>query len=148
MALRVSRLGFGSACLFALAFLSPAALNADAQNDEFVQMIVKLIGDRDKEFRAAGLEQVRTAARGPALTQLFAAQLTKLDLDGQIALLSALADRGDHAARAAVLDLLGSSHDENVRAGAIRVLGRLGESQDLPLLIKSLSAGSQVEQAA
>ncbi|HXY37192.1 MAG TPA: HEAT repeat domain-containing protein [Planctomycetaceae bacterium] len=148
MALRVSRLGFGSACLFALAFLSAATLKADAQTDEFVQMIVKLIGDRDKEFRAAGLEQVRTAARGPALTQLFAAQLTKLDADGQIALLSALADRGDHAARAAVLDLLGSSHDENVRAGAIRSLGRLGESQDLPLLIKSLSAGPQVEQAA
>jgi HEAT repeat protein len=120
----------------------------DAQSDQFVQMIVKLIGDHDKEFRAAGLEQVRTAARGPAFTQLFAAQLTKLDAGGQIALLAALADRGDRAARSAVLELLGSSHDEDVRAAAVASLGPLGTPDDLPLLIKSLSAGSKAEQAA
>jgi HEAT repeat protein len=120
----------------------------DTQSDQFVQMIVKLIGDHDKEFRAAGLEQVRIAARGPAFTQLFAAQLTKLDAGGQIALLDALADRGDRAARSAVLELLGSSHDEDVRAAAVASLGPLGTPEDLPLLIKSLSAGSKAEQAA
>lgn len=121
---------------------------ADAQSEQFVQTVVKLIGDHDKEFRAAGLEQVRTAARGPAFTQLFAAQLTKLDAGGQIALLDALADRGDRAARSAVLELLGSSHDEDVRAAAVASLGRLGTPDDLPQLIKSLSGGSKAEQAA
>jgi HEAT repeat protein len=121
---------------------------ADAQSEQFVQTVVKLIGDHDKEFRAAGLEQVRTAARGPAFTQLFAAQLTKLDAGGQIALLDALADRGDRAARSAVLELLGSSHDEEVRTAVVASLGRLGTPDDLPLLIKSLSAGSKAEQAA
>jgi HEAT repeat protein len=120
----------------------------DTQSDQFVHMIVKLIGDHDKEFRAAGLEQVRIAARGPAFTQLFAAQLTKLDAGGQIALLAALADRGDRAARSAVLELLGASHDEDVRAAAVASFGRLGTPEDLPLLIKSLSAGSKAEQAA
>jgi HEAT repeat protein len=121
---------------------------ADAQPDELVRQIIKLIGDDDREFRAAGLEQVRTAARGPAYTQLFAAQLTKLGTDGQIALLDALSDRGDLAARSAVLDLLASSPDESVRAAAIGALGRLGEPQDLPLLVKSLADGSKLERVA
>src|SRR5271163_3427692 len=110
MLLRVLRRTAIVGCLIVLPFGSRATLNAaEARPDEFVQMIVKLIGDHDKEFRAAGLEQVRTAARGPAFTQLFAAQLTKLDPSGQIALLDALADRGDHTARAAALELFKSS---------------------------------------
>jgi HEAT repeat protein len=121
---------------------------ADAQPDEFVRLIVKLIGNKDPEFRAAGLEQVRTAARGPAMTQLFAARLETLDADGQIALLNALADRGDHAARAAVVGFCASSPDARVRAAAITALGRLGEPDDLPLLVKTLSAKSSIEQSA
>jgi HEAT repeat protein len=65
-----------------------------------------------------------------------------------VALLSALADRGDPAARGAVLELLASSQDESVRAAAIRALGTLGEPADLPLLTKSLAAKSTAEQAA
>src|SRR5260370_40809852 len=117
-------------------------------SDEFVQLIVKLIGDGDREFRAAGLEQVRTAAKGAGLTKLFAAQLTKLDSSGQAALLGALADRGDVVARPAVLELYASSKDEKVRAAAIGALGNLGGSDDLPLLIKALSATATTEQAA
>src|SRR5580692_5996652 len=124
-----------------LMIVSGVTLQSADAPDEFAQMIVKLIGDHDKEFRAAGLEQVRIAARGPAFTQLFASQLPKLDAGGQVALLDALADRGDRTARSSVLDLLSSSHDQTVRAAAIHALGRLGTSEDLPLLIKSLSAG-------
>jgi HEAT repeat protein len=121
---------------------------ADAQPDEFVQQIVKLIGDNDREFRAAGLEQVRTAARGPTYTQLFAAQLPKLHADGQIALLDALADRGDGTARSAVLELIGSSSDKGVRAAALAALGQLGTLDDLPLLVKTLADGSKYERVA
>jgi HEAT repeat protein len=121
---------------------------ADAPSDEFVQMIVKLIGDGDKEFRAAGLEQVRKAAPGAKFTTLFAAQLKKLDASGQTALLSALADRGDAAARPAVLELLASSSDAGVRVAAIGALGGVGGADDLPLLFKTLSATSNAEQAA
>jgi len=125
-----------------------AAGAADKASDEFVQMIVKLIGDSDKEFRAAGLEQVRTAAKGTAATQVFASRLTKLDDAGQIALLHALADRGDASARPAILELFGSSKDEQVRAAAISAIGYLGGPADLPLLIKTLSADSAVERSA
>jgi HEAT repeat protein len=149
MMLRVVRCAVIAGCLLALPVAShPTVKAAETRADEFVQMIVKLIGDHDKEFRAAGLEQVRTAARGVAQTQLFAAQLPKLDPAGQIALLDALADRGDRAARAAALDLSKSSTDENVRAAAIAALGKLGEADDVPLLVKTLSAESAAERAA
>ena len=117
-------------------------------SDELITRIVKLLQDPDREFRAAGLEKIRTSARGVSATQLFAGQLKTLDPAGQAALLSALADRGDSAARSAVLDLLASSKDEQVRASAILAIGSLGTATDLPLLTKSLSSPSGTEQAA
>jgi HEAT repeat protein len=121
---------------------------ADEQPDELVQMILKLLGDEDREFRAAGLDQIRSGAKGEAATKAFAAQLPMLDASAQVALLSALADRGDIAARPAVLELLGSSSDDGVRAAAISSLGKLGTTADLPLLVNSLSAKSDAEKSA
>jgi hypothetical protein len=129
--------------------LPAAALQAvDQKPDDVVQMIVKLLGEKDSEFRAAGLDQIRTGAKGAAATKQFAAQLPKLDAATQISLLSALADRGDLAARPAVLELLASSAGDHVRAAATAALGKLGEPADLPLLIKSLSSKSDAERAA
>ena len=72
-------------CFIVLSLLSvlpTPSLQADERpSDEFVKMIVKLIGDSDREFRAAGLEQVRAGAKGAAATQTFAAQLTTLDAE-------------------------------------------------------------------
>ena len=139
-------------CFIALSLLAvlPASLlrAADQPSDELVKLIVKLIHDEDREFRAAGLEKVRTSAKGAAATQLFADQLKTLDPTGQAALLSALADRGDPAARAAVLELFAASKDEQVRASAINAIGSLGGVADLPLLIKTMSTASGVEQGA
>ena len=135
--------------LTVFAVLPTVSLQADEKpSDEFVKMIVKLIGDSDREFRAAGLDQVRTSAKGAAATQTFAAQLKTLDAEHQIALLNALSDRGDVAARTAVVDLIASSKDESVRASAINSLGRLGTAADLSLLTKTLSAASGAEQSA
>ncbi len=129
--------------------LSAANLQAaDEKSDELLQMIVKLLGENDQDFRAAGLDQVRTGAKGSAATKLFAAQLPKLDASAQAALLTALADRGDPAARPAVLELLAASQSESVRVAAIASLGKLGEPADLPLLIKLLSEKSDAERAA
>ena len=129
-------------------FSTTVATAADKPSDDFLKMILHLIGDPDREFRAAGLEQIRTSAKGASATQLFAAQLTNLDAAGQIALLTALGDRGDAAARPEVLELLSSSKDEMVRAAALKSLGGIGGDGDLPLLMKALSGGSGVEQAA
>jgi len=121
---------------------------ADKSSEDQVKLIVKLLGDADPEFRAAGLDQIRTGAKGAANTQTFAAQLSKLEAPAQAALLNALADRGDAAARPAVLELAAASEDETVRASAIRSLGTLGGADDLPLLLKTLSASSNDERNA
>lgn len=139
---------FGWVALASL-ILCPSAKSSAAETpNEFLQLVVKLIGDNDREFRAAGLDHVRSAAGGTEGTRLFASRLPELDPAAQAALISALAERGDTAARPAIIVLLNSSADENVRAAAIRALSTLGGPADLPWLISYLSNKSSAEQAA
>ena len=134
--------------LFSLFSAISFGFAADKSSDELVRMIVALIGNSDREFRAAGLDKLRTSAKGTSATQTFAAQLSKLDSDGQVALLSALGDRRDPAARPAVLELFASSKNEAVRAAAIDSLANLGTAADLPLLFKSLTSTATPEAEA
>jgi HEAT repeat protein len=98
---------------------------ADDSADQLVPLVINLLTDKDKDVRALGLQQVREEAKGTAATKQFAALLPKLAPDAQAALLAALADRGDTAARPAVLEML-KSGDESVRAAAIHALGPFG----------------------
>jgi len=139
---------FGWLILGSLVLLPSATSIAADMNDEFLQLVVKLIGDSDREFRAAGLDHVRTPAGGTEGTKLFAGRLPELDSEGQTALVGALADRGDSAARPAIIALLSSSTDESVRAATISALGKLGKPADLTLLVTYLSSKSGAEQAA
>ena len=102
-----------------------------------MQTVSNLVSDKDKDVRAVGLEQVRDEVKGPEATRRFAALLPKLAPEAQVGLLGALAERGDAAARPAVLDLLEHSQAE-VRGAAIRALGALGDKGDVPRLIKLL----------
>ena len=139
-------------CITCAALLSVWAAIKTAPAEEtgadLIQMIVTLLGDKDKEVRSLGLEQVRTEAKGAAATRQFAAQLPKLPADAQVGLLSALADRSDTAARPAVVELLGKSRDEEVRVAAIKALGPLGQQGDLGVLIPLLAGRSEAEKAA
>jgi len=116
--------------------------------EQLVPRIFELLGHPDREFRAAALETIRTAARGAAQTEAFAAQLPKLDDAGQAALIIALGDRGDAAARPAILERLGNSKDESVRSAALLALGELSDLADLPRLIRELTSNSAAEQQA
>jgi HEAT repeat protein len=124
-----------------------ATVRADASGD-LVDQIVKLLGHPDREFRAAALERVRTGAKGTAYTRTFAAQLPKLEASARAALITALGDRGDTAARPAVLEQLDSSPDEEVRTAALAALGEIGAPADLPGLVKALASESGAEQEA
>jgi HEAT repeat protein len=130
---------------FVLATTAPAADEAGA---ELIQLVAGLLADKDKDIRALGLEQVRSQAKGEAATKKFAALLAQLPPDAQVGLLSALADRGDAAARPAVLELLTASRDEPVRVAAIGAVGHLGEPGDVALLVRLLSGSSKLETAA
>jgi HEAT repeat protein len=140
------RLFSGIVCL-AVSLAVTEAPPAEEVNDELIQLVVNLLGDQDKDVRALGLEQVRTEAKGPAATERFAALLPSLSPDSQAGLLSALADRGDDAARPAVLDML-ASPNEQVRVAAIGALGSLGKAPDVHLLVQLLTKPSKAEQAA
>ena len=141
-------LNIGWLVILGLLTTSQSALAADSASDNYLKMVVKLLGNKDNDFRAAGLDQVRDASSGAAATKEFAEQLPKLDAAGQAALLAALADRGDKAARPAVLEVLNKSQDESVRAAALLSLGNLGETSDLPLLVQALGSRSAAEQTA
>jgi len=134
--------------LFALVLASLSggtAAGADA-DAELIQLVVNLLGDKDKDVRSLGLEQVRSEAKGEDATRQFAAQLPKLASDAQVGLLGALADRKDPAARPAVVELLGRSRDAEVRVAAIAALGDLGSQADLGLLVPLLADAPQPEQ--
>ncbi|MDZ4821413.1 MAG: HEAT repeat domain-containing protein, partial [Planctomycetota bacterium] len=66
----------------------------------------------------------------------------------QTGLLSALADRGDAAARPAVVDLLKNNKDAIVRTAAIAALGKLGNQDDLKFLTELLGSKSVGEKGA
>lgn len=134
--------------LVALSGATVKSAAAQEAGDDLVQLIVNLLSDKDKDVRALGFEQVRTEAKGPTATKQFAAQLAKLPPEAQVGLLSALADRGDPAARPAVLDMLAASREESVRVATIAALGALGEVADLRSLLLRLEQGTPAEQAA
>ncbi len=123
-----------SSLLIAFATARPSIVRAD---DDLVQTVINLVSDKDKDVRAVGLEQVRDQAKGAEATRRFAAALPKLAPEAQVGLLAALAERGDAAARQAVLDLLAHAQAE-VRGAAIHALGALGDSGDVPRLTKLL----------
>ena len=123
-----------SSLLIAFAAARPSIVRAD---DDLVQTVINLVSDKDKDVRAVGLEQVRDQAKGAEATRRFAAALPKLAPEAQVGLLAALAERGDAAARPAVLDLLAHAQAE-VRGAAIHALGALGDSGDVPRLTKLL----------
>ena len=85
----------GLCCLTLAVGVAGIAWAADDAGDEIIQMVIGLVGEKDKDLRAVGLQQVREGAKGSAATKQFAALLLKLPPESQAALLDALADRGD-----------------------------------------------------
>jgi HEAT repeat protein len=120
---------------------------AEEAGEELVTMIVDLVKDKDRDMRAVGLQQIREEAKGAAATRRFAALLPNIAPDAQTVLLDALGQRGDKAARPAVLGMLQNT-DEQVRAAAVRALGTLGETADVAVLAQSLATPGPQQTAA
>lgn len=131
------------ACLivFACVGLVGAVARSAEPDDELVKMVVDLIGEKDKDLRAVGFEQVRAELKGSAATIRFAEQLPKLTVEAQVGLISALADRGDAAARPAILALV-DSPDESIKIAAVTALGVIGEPVDAKAIARHLDSKS------
>lgn len=138
----------GIVCLALVGQITAVGARADEPDDELVQMVLGLLEESDKDLRALGLDQVRTAAPGESATRRFAAQLAKTPAAAQPGLLSALADRGDAAALPTVRENLETSRDPAVRQAALLAVGKLGGVADLDLLLKSLVSEDAAERSA
>ncbi|GAB4128940.1 MAG: hypothetical protein Kow0040_04310 [Thermogutta sp.] len=124
------------------------AEEAGGAESEAVQMVLEFLRDSDREIRGLALEQVRSELKGEAFTRRFAEELPRLAPEAQIGLLGALANRGDKAARPAILSLLASDKTPDVRAAAIRALAFLGEADDASVILPSLRSESEAERTA
>jgi len=133
--------------ILCLAFLFSTFVPTFAQDEEEDQFI-GLVTSGDKEMRSLVLDMLRTDMPGEDVTKRYAALLPQLKSDGQTALLSALADRGDGVARPDVLALLKSTEDAAVKVAAIKAIGFLGQLEDLQLLIDTWTKGDEDEKAA
>ncbi len=144
--LEVARKVFQAVVVLGLA--SGAANAAEAEPDAAVlQTIRGLLEDADRDMRALGLQQIREEVPGRAATEKFAAMLPELAPEVQAGLLEALGDRGDPAARPAVVKMV-ASKDEAVRAAALKALGALGGVEDVPMLAEKAVAGADREKQA
>ena len=128
--------------------LPTRALAQDEVSSELLQLIVNLMNDPDKDMRAIGFEQVRSEAKGEAATKQFAAQLKELSPEAAVGLLSALADRGDQAAREEIIALLDASDNASIRVAGIRSLGALGGADDAARIVEIITSGPEAEQQA
>jgi HEAT repeat protein len=144
-----NRLIWKSAAVLALFATMPGVSRAaeEAASPELTEMIVDLLRNDDRDMRALGLQQIREEVRGEANTLKFAALLASLKPDAQVGLLEALGDRGDAAARPAVLEML-RNDDLLVRCAALRSLGSLATAADVPLLAGKATSEVKEEAAA
>lgn len=151
----VTRLGRGGfmAGWIALTLLLPAAwadvapvVSVTAR--QAAEGVLGAIDAADADVRAVALERVRYGLRGRWFTDAVVARLPTMDPSRQDDLLMALADRGDRAAVAAATKLLSTATDPSVRAAAIGLLGRLGGSAELAMLLNALAAGGPEREAA
>jgi hypothetical protein len=132
----------------AAAFALTGAVASRAADDP-VAMTIDLLSREDADFRAIALERVRHGTKGEAATNRFAVEIAKqTPADRQIALVRALADRGDAAAVPAITALLLQATDPSVRSAAVLALGALGSQAEVAVLKQSLSAAEPEKAAA
>jgi HEAT repeat protein len=127
-----------------LFFLRVAALNGlvACVPDQGVKQVVAMAQDADPKVRAAAVQAARQAPTKDALTAL-SQLMPKLDADGQIQVLTLLAERGDLSSVKYAKDAL-KSDNEPVRVAAIQTLTRLGCDEGAGALLE-LAVGAQGE---
>ncbi len=117
-----------------------------AGSDEASTIVMKPLFGDDRAMQAAAVGLIRDIP-GEAAARSFAAQLPKLSSSAQVLLIDALADRGDKAAGPAVLVAAKSKYRE-VRAAALRALGKLGDASAVRVLVAATASPNADEVSA
>ncbi len=136
-------------CNAALAFLllcSYAVCLGASEQSEAVGIVLDILRSGDQEMQAAAIAMVKEMP-GKQVTEALAKELPNLSAKSQVQLLSALGDRGDIAARPAVVAAI-KSEDESVRIAALRALGQLGDDSNVELLAQAAAGAKGAEQKA
>jgi len=120
-------------------------LGASEQN-EAVSIVLDILRSDDQEMQAAAIAMVKEMP-GVQVTEALAKELPNLSARSQVQLLSALGDRGDAAARPAVIAAV-KSEDQSVRIAALRALGQLGDDSSVELLVHAAAGAAGAEQKA
>lgn len=114
--------------------------------DDAVKMVLDILKSGDQDMQAVAIAMVKDMP-GEELTKALAAELPKLSPTSQVQLLSALGDRGDAAARTAVVAAV-KSEDQSVRIAALKALVQLGDDTTVGLLAKAAAGARGAEQKA
>ncbi|MEA3224371.1 MAG: HEAT repeat domain-containing protein [Planctomycetota bacterium] len=114
--------------------------------DDAVSMVLDILKSGDQEMQAVAISMVKDMP-GEEVTKALAAELPGLSPTSQVQLLSALGDRGDAAARPAVVTAA-KSEDQSVRIAAFRALGQLGDDTSVVLLAQAAAGAKGAEQKA
>ena len=120
-------------------------LLAAAQPDRAPDRLLAALAGNDASLRDMAA-RIISETKGADLTARYAGALPGLAPEGQIALVRALADRRDPAARPAVVAAL-DSPENTVRVAALKALAKLGNAGDVPALT-ALMASEDTDTAA
>ncbi|MBP7051996.1 MAG: HEAT repeat domain-containing protein [Phycisphaerae bacterium] len=125
-----------------------AAWRGQALSDDAgrAKLIVAAMAGEDKPLRLAVIQLVRETGDGEVVKACLR-QWKSLGADAQVAVVHALADRGDRASLADVLAACKSS-EESVRVAGIQAVGSLGGAENVVLLAERAAQTSGEEQAA
>ena len=114
--------------------------------DAAVKMVLDILKSGDQDMQAVAISMAKDMP-GEEVTKALAVELPKLSPTTQVQLLSALGDRGDAAARPAVV-AAAKSQDQSVRIAALRALGQLGDDMSVGLLAQAAAGARGAEQKA
>lgn len=119
---------------------------SEQPQDEAVGIVLDILRSNDQEMQAAAIAMVKEMP-GTHVTEALAKELPNLSARSQVQLLSALGDRGDVAARTAVVAAV-KSENQSVRIAALRALGQLGDDSSVELLAQAAAGSKGAEQKA
>ena len=128
------------------AYVRRAALDALLRLDkEHAQSrMLEVLHGSDSALKPVAIAGVRALPSGNA-SEVFAAELPRLQPQEQVWMIDSLAARADVPARTAIGNSL-ASPDATVRRAAIGTLGRIGDTPCVPLLVGALDQSKDAEE--